>query len=88
MEITKAQAIEDLKKIFNVSSDMEEHRKGKLSFCTDEGDFFIDKRDCEYYGVLEKLQDYFKDKVIKDGQCRIDSIVLLYTTFHIEDRKK
>lgn len=37
---------------------------------------------------MAKLKEYFKDKTIKDGQCRVESITLLWTIFHIEDRGK
>ena len=85
MEITKQQAIADLKKIFNTRS-WDDREDGK-SF-VDKGDFFIDKRDCEQYEVMAKLKEYFKDKTIKDGQCRVESMTLLWTVFHIEDRRK
>lgn len=84
MEITKQQAIADLEKIFNTRS-WESREDGK-SFA-DKGDFFIDKRDCERYEVMAKLEEYFKDNTIKDGQCRVESTTLLWTVFHIEDRK-
>lgn len=85
MEITKQQAIADLKKIFNTRS--WKNREDSKSFA-DKGDFFIDKRVCERYKVIALLREYFKDKTIKDGQCRVESMTLLWTTFHIEDRGK
>lgn len=84
MDITKEQAIADLKKIFNTTS-WEDRVEGR-SFA-DKGDFFIDKREHARPSVIEKLQVYFKDKTIIDGQCRLEGITLLWTTFHIEDRK-
>ena len=84
MEITKEQAIADLKKIFNTTS-WEDRVEGR-SFA-DNGDFFIDKREYTRPSVIEKLQAYFTDKTIIDGQCRLEGITLLWTTFHIEDRK-
>lgn len=85
MEITKQQAIADLEKIFNTRS--WENREDGKSFA-DKGDFFIDKRDCEQYEVMAKLKEYFKDKTIEGGQCRVENITLLWTIFHIEDRMK
>ena len=85
MEITKQQAIADLEKIFNTTS-WEDREEGR-SFA-DKGDFFIDKREHTRLSVIEKLQAYFKDKTIIDGQCRLEGITLLWTMFHIEDREK
>ena len=85
MEITKQQAIADLTKIFNTRS-WKDREDGK-SFA-DKGDFFIDKRDCERCEAMAKLKEYFKDKTIKGGQCRVEGITLLWTVFHIEDRGK
>lgn len=84
MEITKQQAISDLQKVFNTTS-WEDRVEGR-SFA-DKGDFFIDKREHTRQSVTEKLQAYFKDKTIIDGQCRLEGITLLWTMFHIEDRK-
>lgn len=84
MEITKEQAIADLEKIFNTTS-WEDRIEGK-SFA-DKGDFFIDKREYTRLYVIEKLQEYFADKTIIGGQCRLEGITLLWTTFHIENRK-
>ena len=84
MDITKEQAISDLQKVFNTTS-WEDREEGR-SFA-DKGDFFIDKREHTRPSVIEKLQAYFKDKTIIDGQCRLEGITLLWTTFHIEDRK-
>ena len=85
MDITKEQAISDLQKVFSTTS-WEDRVEGR-SFA-DKGDFFIDKRDCERCEAMTKLKAYFKDKTIKDGQCRVESMTLLWTIFHIEDRGK
>ena len=84
MDITKEQAISDLQKVFNTTS-WEDRVEGR-SFA-DKGDFFIDKREYTRSSVIDKLQAYFTDKTIIDGQCRLEGITLLWTTFHIEDRK-
>lgn len=81
IEITKQQAISDLKEMFGVDSDI----NARGSFCND-GKFFIRKDDIMRIDVIARLNDYFKDKYIKEGQCRIESITLVYTVFHIEDR--
>lgn len=84
MDITKEQSIADLQKVFNTTS-WEDRVEGR-SFA-DKGDFFIDKGEYTRSSVIEKLQAYFTDKTIIDGQCRLEGITLLWTTFHIEDRK-
>nr|DAN47167.1 MAG TPA: hypothetical protein [Caudoviricetes sp.] len=38
--------------------------------------------------VLILLSEYFKDKVVADGQCRVENITLLHTTFCIEHKNK
>lgn len=78
MEKTKQQTIADLTKIFNTRS-WEYCEDGK-SFA-DKADFFIDKRDCERCEAMTKLKEYFKDKTIKDGQCYVESMTLLWTIF-------
>lgn len=84
MEITKQQAIADLEKIFNTRS-WEDRVEGR-SFA-DKGDFFIDKGEYTRPSAIGKLQAYFADKTIIGGQCRLEEITLLWTIFHIEDRK-
>lgn len=48
--------------------------------------FYIDKRNNERYEVIEKGKDYFADKNIVEGQCRIENMTLLWTVLHIEGR--
>jgi hypothetical protein len=42
---------------------------------------------CKIFGItednIEKLTDYFKDKVIDKGACTVDNITFLYTKFEI-----
>lgn len=84
MGITKEQAIADLKKIFNTTS--WEYRVEGRSFA-DKGDFFIDKREHTRPSVIGKLHAYFANKTIIGGQCRLEEFTLLWTIFHIEDRR-
>ena len=77
-KVTKEQVINDLKKEFNITD-------GSLSKYSD-GTFFIDKREFQRFEIIEKLQMYFADKVIINGQCRVDNITLLYTEFYIENK--
>lgn len=77
-ELTKEQVINDLKKEFNITD-------CSLSKYSD-GTFLIDKREFQRYDTIEKLLRYFADKIIIKGQCRVENITLLYTTFHIENK--
>ena len=78
---TKEEVISDLKTVFHIGEDGCLSRENK-------GSFFINKREYEREDVISMLQKYFKNRVIIDGQCRIDPITLLYTMFHIEDRRE
>ena len=77
-ELTKEQVINDLKKEFNITDCC-------LSKYSD-GTFLIDKREFKRFEIIEKLLRYFADKIIIKGQCRVENITLLYTTFHIENK--
>lgn len=79
------QVIEDLRKIFGTTT-FEERVNGR-SFEYD-GNFFIDKREKSRKEVLILLSEYFKDKVVADGQCRVENTTLLHTTFCIEYKNK
>lgn len=62
------------------------------SFCTvkenDTADFCIDKKHFERYEVLQKLNEYFADKVIDGGWCRVANITFVFTQFWIEKVSK
>lgn len=79
------QVIEDLRKIFGTTT-FEERVNGR-SFEYD-GNFFIDKREKSRKEVLILLSEYFKDKVVADGQCRVENTTLLHTMFCIEYKNK
>ena len=74
----------DLRNVFNTLSFAD--RKDGRAF-EERGNFYIDKRECEREETISKLQQYFADKYIDGGQCRIESITLVWTVFHIEERK-
>ena len=78
---TKEEVVSDLRAVFHIGEDGCLSRENK-------GSFFIDKREYEREDVISMLRKYFEDRVITDGECRIDPITLLYTMFHIEDRKE
>ena len=79
-KITIKRAISDCRKMFKIP-------KSTLSKEAD-GHFLIDKRDFERGEVVSKLMNYFADKVIIDGQCAVEPITLLYTSFIIGPRQK
>lgn len=84
-EITKQEAIEDLKKLFDY-----ENQKGSNVSVSESSytntKFMISKMYMTRDEVISALQQYFSDKYIKDGQCRIHSFTFVYTMFSIEDR--
>lgn len=79
-KVTISEAIADIREMFNI-------KDSSLSKCLDDGCFMIDKREFERDETIYKIQDYFTDKYIDGGQCRIEPITLLWTVFHIEKRK-
>lgn len=90
IKITKEKAVDDIKNIFHVSSVNDKKEEDITSFYSQEDgrtSFFIDKRKYNRMEVISSLSEYFSDKYISEGQCRIESITLLYTVFHIEDRE-
>lgn len=86
-QISKQEAVEGLIQVFSAVP-FEERKEGSNFYSEKDGttSFYIDKRNCERYEAIQKAQVFFKDKVIVDGQCRIDSITLVWTILHVEDR--
>ena len=86
--ISRSQVISDLRDLFGLPAEGREMRDGGCSFCTvkenDTAEFFIDKKHFERYEVLQKLKEYFADKVIDGGWCRVDNITFVWTQFYIE----
>ena len=83
--ITKHDAVEELKKMFDYENN-KESRNVMVSENDGTTTFMVSKLYLERFEVIDKLQDFFYDKAIEDGQCRIDRITMLYTVFFIEDR--
>lgn len=87
-EITMKEAIDGVFGLFDILP--WENREDEKSFYTVKEDgtasFFFDKRQYMRDEVIERLVNYFNDKVITDGQCRIDAMTLVWTTVHIEPR--
>lgn len=87
-EITMKEATDGILGLFEILP--WENREDEKSFYTVKEDgtasFFFDKRQYMRDEVISRLVTYFSDKVIVDGQCRIDAISLAWTTVHIEPR--
>lgn len=85
--ITKEQAAESIKKMFKLKAKVR-ILKGKSFFSEKDGvtSFFFNKMQYEREEVINRLSNFFKDKVITGGQCRIEPLTILYTIVHIEDR--
>lgn len=87
-EITLKEAIDGVRGLFSVKP-YNDHEDGE-SFMgiEDNGEvtFYFDKRQYLRDEVINRLVGYFSDKVITDGQCRIDNITLVWTTVHLEKR--
>lgn len=86
--IPRSQVISDLRDLFGLPSEGKRKDDTGCSFCTvkenDTADFCIDKKHFERYEVLQKLNEYFADKVIDGGWCRVDNITFVWTQFYIE----
>lgn len=91
-KVSIEKATEDLKGIFNAVTFAEFKKKGEhLSWynVTEDGEvtFYIDKQRCERLEVIERLQEYFADKVIDGGYCSVSPITLVWTTFELKKGK-
>lgn len=85
--LTKQETVEALKELF----DYENNKESKNMLVVEnkeEGSttFMVYKQYMERFEVIDKLREFFADKVIDGGQCRVDNITFLFTAFFIEDR--
>lgn len=85
--ITKQETVEALKELF----DYENNKESKNVLVVEnkeEGrtEFMIKKQYMERFEIIDKLREFFADKVIDGGQCRIDNITFVFTSFFIEDK--
>lgn len=77
-EITKKQAIKDLRKIFKIND------KKWVNRYETKGRFGINKKVMEREQVISKLFDYFEDKMfVKGWELSVGQITFIYTTFEI-----
>ena len=86
--ISRKQVINDLREMFNLPAEGKRLDEGGCSFCSekenDTASFCIDKKHYERGEVIGKLSEYFADKVIEGGWCRVENITFVWTQFHIE----
>lgn len=83
--LTKQETVEALKRLF----DYENHKeKNEVMVSEKDGTttFMVNKMYMERYEVITKLQQFFKDKVVENGQVRLESITFVFTVFHVKDR--
>lgn len=90
-KVTIEKAKNDIIEIFGAVS-YEEFRKRKehLSWYSENKDgvtFFIDKNVTERGEVMQKLQEYFEERIIKDGYCTVNPITFVWTTFELKEGK-
>lgn len=85
--LTKQETVEALKELF----DYEKNKESKKVLVSEDKEecrttFMVDKQYMERFEVIGKLMEFFTDKVIDEGQCRVDNITFIYTIFFIEGR--
>lgn len=85
--LTKQETIEALKELFDYKNN-KESKNVLVVENKEEGrtTFMVNKQHMERFEVINKLQEFFADKVIDGGQCRINNITFVFTAFFIEDR--
>ena len=85
--LIKQETVEALKELFDYKNN-KENKNVLVVENKEEGrtTFMVNKQYMERFEVIDKLQGFFADKVIDEGQCHIDNITFVYTIFFIEDR--
>ena len=90
-KVTIEKAKNELIEIFGaVSAEEFRKRKEHISWYSDNEDgltFFIDRNVTERGEVFEKLQEYFKERVIEGGYCKVPPLTLVWTTFELRKGK-
>lgn len=82
--ISKEKAIKDLKNIFNIPN--EQDNKSWVNGYETDGRFGINKQFMERHPVINKLMEYFSDKMFLEGLgLEVGSITMIYTTFEIKE---
>jgi len=88
MRITRREAINALKEMFETNTGKDDNVSTLTEKENDTATFMLDKRKYPRYEIIDKLQNFFTDKSIIDGQCRIEGITFVLTIVHIEERTK
>lgn len=85
--LTKQETVEALKELFDYENN-KENKNVLVVENKEEGrtTFMVNKQYMERFEVIDKLEFFFADKAVDEGQCRIDNITFVYTIFFIEDR--
>ena len=83
--ISKKEAIEAVKKLFFFERN-KESRNVVVTEKDGDATFMISKQYLERYEVINRLQEFFADKTVDGGQCRVEGMTFVYTVVHIEDR--
>ena len=85
--LTKQETVEALKELFDYKNNKESNNVIVVEEQSgDRTTFMVNKQYLERFEVIDKLQEFFADKVIDDGQCRIDNITFVFTYFFVENR--
>lgn len=80
IQITKEEGIKDLKDILELPVKFDPEKGGE-----DDGVFLVNKMHLERFEVIERLHEYFKDKVFERPYALVmDSITLCVTRFEIK----
>jgi len=80
----------DLRALFGIPENRKwsdvQKEKGKLSFCSEDGNkFFIYKGEIDREELILLLNDYFKDKMLEVGYgLEISPVVFIYHSFEIK----
>ena len=85
--LTKQETVEALKELFDYENNKESNNVIVVEEQSgDRTTFMVNKQYLERFEVLDKLQEFFADKVIDGGQCRVDNITFVFTYFFVENR--
>lgn len=75
---TIEKVVSDLRVLFNLNS-----KDNNTSF-EDKNKFLINKQDFERFETIQKLQNYFIDKVIDGGYLELSPITMVFTSFEVK----
>jgi len=80
-EVTKEQAIEELRELFGITEEFEPTKAMEK-----DGRFHVNKQYMERFLVIEKLQEYFSiNMFVPNYYLEVDSITFVTTAFEIKE---